>query len=118
MLFEQFLGGHFGLHGGQFVAFGFEAGYDVADDSALDSVGFDHDVAALEGHGEGGGGGGGYSGSDGGSVEGGGCECTGGSEDCEEGCKSLHGDGWIVILIIIIIMIMIMIMMGKKDSFD
>lgn len=113
MLFEQLLGGHFGLHGGQFVAFGFEAGYDVADDSALDSVGFDHDVAALEGHGEGGGGG--YSGSDGGSVEGGGCECTGGSEDCEEGCKSLHGD-WMDRYIMIITMIMIM--MGKKDSFD
>ena len=53
MCLEKFLGGHFGFHGGEFVPLGFEAGDDVADDSALDSVGFDHDVASFEGHGEG-----------------------------------------------------------------
>ena len=41
VLFEKFLGGLLGLHGGQFVSLGLESADDVTDDSSLDSIWFD-----------------------------------------------------------------------------
>ena len=44
------------LHASQEETFGFEAADDLADESALDAVGLDHDVGLFGGHCGGGGG--------------------------------------------------------------
>jgi len=52
MLIEDFGGGLFGFHGDEFVSFGLKTREDVSDNSSLHTIGLDHDVSTLHGHGE------------------------------------------------------------------